>query len=171
MAKRVMSVSTKGLDETLAMLQRLTDNQGFISLTLYEGAGFVADEMKKQIKALKVSKTAKKGEKRYCYQWEKDALLEGMGIASFDKSPDEITTKIGFDGYYDREFTESQKVRGHNYYAEDIIPIPKIANGINHGTSFEYKQPFKDRTYRASQKGAVDKMQSKLDSEIQKLTK
>ena len=165
MAKRVMSVSTKGLDETLAMLQRLTDNQGFISLTLYEGAGFVADEMKKQIKALKVSKTAKKGEKRYCYQWEKDALLEGMGIASFDKSPDEITTKIGFDGY-----VEHNRIYHGVKYGESY-PVPKIANGINHGTSFEYKQPFKDRTYRASQKGAVDKMQSKLDSEIKKLTK
>lgn len=157
MAKRVMSVSTKGLDDTLAMLQRITNDTGFISLTLYEGAGFVADEMKKQVKNLKVSKTAKKGQKRYCYQWEKDALIENMGVASFDKSPDETKTKIGFDGYVEHN--------GESY------PVPKIANGVNHGTSFEYKQPFKDRTYRASQKGAVDKMQSKLDSEIQKLTK
>ena len=57
MAKRVMSVSTKGLDETLAMLQRITNDTGFISLTLYEGAGFVADEMKKQVKAFKTNRT------------------------------------------------------------------------------------------------------------------
>jgi hypothetical protein len=44
-------------------LQRITNDTGFISLTLYEGAGFVADEMKKQVKNLKVSKTAKKAKR------------------------------------------------------------------------------------------------------------
>jgi hypothetical protein len=60
---RVMSVTTKGLDEAIAELTKVADTKTFLPKTLYEGAGVVAKEMKTQISALKTSQTG--GSMRY----------------------------------------------------------------------------------------------------------
>lgn len=156
MSKRVMSVSTKGLDEAIAELTKVADTKTFLPKTLYEGAGVVAKEMKTQISALKTSQTG--GPMRYPYEYEKEVLEQNFGVAPFHWDGDTLDTKIGFDGYYTNKKGEQR-------------PVPLLANSVNAGTSFLKKQPFKDKAYRASKETSVSTMQSALDKEIAKLTK
>ena len=156
MSKRVMSVTTKGLDEAIAELTKVADTKTFLPKTLYEGAGVVAKEMKTQISALKTSQ--KGGSMRYPYEYEKEVLEQNFGVAPFHWDGDTLDTKIGFDGYYTNKKGEQR-------------PVPLLANSVNAGTSFLKKQPFKDKTYRATKETSVKAMQSTLNQEIAKLTK
>lgn len=156
MSKRVMSVTTKGLDEAIAELTKVADTKTFLPKTLYEGAGVVAKEMKTQISALKTDQ--KGGPMRYPYEYEKEVLEQNFGVAPFHWDGDTLDTKIGFDGYYTNKKGEQR-------------PVPLLANSVNAGTSFLKKQPFKDKAYRASKETSVSTMQSALDKEIAKLTK
>lgn len=160
MAKKVMTVSTSGLDQVIAELNRVTDTKNFLPKTLYDGAGVVAKEMKTQISALKTSSDVKWGstELRYPYEYEKEVLEQNFGIAPFKWDGDTLDTKVGFDGYYTNKKGQKRA-------------IPLLANAVNAGTSFLKKQPFKDKTYRVTKETSVKAMQSTLNQEIAKLTK
>lgn len=152
-----MNITTSGLDETLAMLERVSETKNFLPQCLYTGAGVVAKEMKTQLSALKTDSKVKNG-MRNVYPYEKEVLIENFGIAPFLTEMDAMNTKIGFDGYYENKRGEQR-------------PVPLLANSVNSGTSFLRKQAFKDKTYRASKNKSVEEMQKSLDKSISKLTK
>lgn len=152
-----MSVETSGLDQTLAMLEKVSDTKNFLPECLYQGAGVVAKEMKAQLSALQTD-TKPKGPVRNVYPYEKEVLISNFGIAPFSDSNDVLNTKIGFDGYYTNKKGEQR-------------PVPLLANSVNAGTSFLRKQAFKDRAYRNSKESSVEAMQKSLDQSMAKLTK
>ena len=76
---------------------------------------------------------------------EEKAILEGAkhGIAKFKNDGNVIQTSIGFDN------------SGYANLAGKTVPVPLIANSINHGTSFMQKQPFLRKAFSQNQGAAV----------------
>jgi hypothetical protein len=129
MSKKGISVDTTGINETLAMFEKLSDNaEGTMKQCVYQGAGKVADTMKDKVGALRTGSGKSKKDLRYCYEYEKQALIDNLGIAPI-KGGDNTNTKVGFDGYYENKSGEKK-------------PVPLLANSINAGTSFMKKQAF-----------------------------
>lgn len=155
MAKGGVKLKVTGLDDVLTRLDTLSNKTSFYKTAVYSGAGVVADEMKRQIKSLKTtSEKGKRTDKRYIYPYERAVLAEAMGIAPI-KDEETVNTKIGFDGYY-------QNKKG------DKKPIPLLANSVNAGTSFLYKQPFISKTERTCRDKAVKSMTNKVEEIIEK---
>jgi hypothetical protein len=153
-----MSVDTKGVEETLAMFEQLSDNaEAVMKQCVYKGAGKVADTMKEKVEALRTGSGKTRKELRYCYDYEKQALIYNLGIAPI-KGGDNTNTKVGFDGYYDSRSGVKK-------------PVPLLANSINAGTSFMKKQAFITSTKRASESACVEAMQKQIDKAIEKVQK
>ncbi len=157
-----VQIKTEGLDALVAEFEKLAspkECEEVFKRTCYQGTRVVADFMRDQIKALKVTKQTKatKNEKRYCTQREKDILLKEMGVAPIRYIGDNVDSKVGFDGYY-------ENTRGNT------VPVPLLANSINRGTSFMNYQHFIDRTKRGGQTKAIEAMSDALDAEIKKRT-
>lgn len=145
-----------GFTETFAMLEQVSNISPFLKAAAYVGVGVAADELRKQVNDLKVSTGRVKSGLRYCYQADKDALLAELGVTPI-KDNGTVSVKVGFDGYYENQYGEQ-------------TPIPLIANSINAGTSFMYKQPFINKTKQKCEKMALEKMQKKLDEMYEKAT-
>lgn len=151
----MISIDAKGMNETIAMFENLTkETDGALKKCVYKGAGVVADSMKDEVKNIKTQTGKQTGKQRLPYDYEKNVLIENLGIAPI-KNKGSVNTKIGFDGYYENK-------RG------ELRPVPLLANSINAGTSFLKKQPFLSKTVRASQANCVEEMQQQLDEEIRK---
>ncbi len=155
MAKGGVRLKVDGLDDVLTRLENLSNKTSLYKTAVYAGAGVVADEMKSQIKSLKTtSTTGKRTDKRYIYPYEKAVLEEQMGIAPI-KDEETVNTKVGFDGYYENKHGERR-------------PVPLLANSVNAGTSFLYKQPFISKTERTCRDKAVKSMEHKVEQIIEK---
>jgi hypothetical protein len=50
-----MDLKTSGLDETLAMLEKVTNIEDVQKVAIYKGAGVVADIMRDEVRTLKTS--------------------------------------------------------------------------------------------------------------------
>ena len=154
----MITVGSKGFDETIAMLEKVSnETEGVMKTSVYMGAKVVADEMKTQLNSLKTSKTFNAKNKRYCFEEDKQALIQNMGVSKI-KGGDSVNTKVGFDGYF----------KGKN--GKDIA-VPLVANAINAGTSFMYPQPFMNATKRSAEKECISAMQKQLDTSIKEITK
>lgn len=158
LASGMIKVNSSGLNEVVKMFEGLTnETEGTMKQCVYKGAGEVADTMKSRVEALKTQSDNKRTDVRFPYTYEKEALIENLGIAPIQGG--EVTnTKVGFDGYYTNK-------RGQQK------PVPLLANSINAGTSFMKKQGFINATKRAAQNPCIDAMQKQLDKVINQLTK
>ena len=154
MAKGGAKVNVSGLDQVLLSLEKLGDTDLFKPV-VYTGAGVVADVMKQNLAGLKTTKDkAKSSSMRYCYESDKKVLLEAMGITPI-KNDESVNAKVGFDGYYTNNKGEQK-------------PIPLLANSVNAGTSFMYRQPFINQTKRKSEAKAVAEMSAETQKLINK---
>lgn len=152
MAKKEMSLVASGFDELNEGFKKLiTNSEGTMKKCVYDGAGVVADEMKKRVKSLKTNSSGNKG-KRYPYEYEKNVLVDNLGIAKIS-SKNSINTKVGFDGYYKNKSGNDR-------------PVQLLANGINAGTSFLKKQPFINQTTNSAKNKCIEAMQKQLDKSI-----
>ena len=149
---------TKGFGETMQALEACTNINGIQKLALYQGADSVADEMRRQVSSLKTSQHYMTGKMRYCFPEDKAALEKNLGIAKFSETKDGVNTKVGFDDYFE----------GRN---GERIPVPLVANAINAGTSFMYKQPFISKTIANAKTEAYKRMESVFDAEFERLLK
>ncbi len=155
-------ISTKGLTETLKMLEKIEgDTDSILEDALKEGIGVVTDEMRAEIQQLKSSDQRKKGELRLPSKKDIKGLLDSLGYTPVKDDGTIFNVKAGFDGYND--VVTDKYPRGH---ANQMI-----ANSINKGTSFMQAQPFINRTKKASQANAIDAIQKKLDKEIDAISK
>lgn len=151
------SVKNTGLDEVNAMLGQLEQGMnGIAAQAVYEGAGVVADELKKTANDIVTEpfSYAPPGRYRLPSPEEKAAIVSAGGIAKFkNEGGGEIETSVGYNhsGY--------ASVAGH------IRPIPLLVNSINSGTSFMRKQPFVRKAASSGGKKAVAKMKEKIESE------
>ena len=154
MAKGGAKVNVSGLDDLLLSLEKLSDTDAFKPV-VYKGAGVVADVMKQKLSSLKTTSNAKSSSSmRYCYESDKAVLLEAMGITPI-KNDETVNAKVGFDGYYTNK-------------SGDMKPIPLLANAVNAGTSFMYRQPFINQTKRSSEATAVSQMATETQKLINK---
>lgn len=154
MAKGGAKVNVSGLDDVLLSLEKLGDTDLFKPV-VYKGAGVVADTMKEKLRSLKTTNDkSKSSSMRYCYESDKQVLLESMGITPI-KNDESVNAKVGFDGYYTNRKGEQK-------------PIPLLANSVNAGTSFMYRQPFINSTKRASESKAVAEMSAETQKLINK---
>lgn len=154
-------IKTEGMDEINNMLGRLEQGvNGIAAQAVYEGAGIIADEMKKQANAIRTApfKYASGGNRRLPSPEEKAAITGAGGIARFtNEGGAEVRTSVGYanSGYAD--------VAGH------IKPIPLLVNSINSGTSFMKKQPFVRKAANSGGKKAVAAMKEKIEKSLEAL--
>ena len=144
------TMSTDGLEEVDQILKDLEERAGGVAAKgLYEGAGIMAEAIETEAKAVKTAPfkwaSASRGQTRLPSPEEKAVILaaDGCGIAKFDKNGSEVNTSVGYN---------------QSGYAEmlgRVVPIPKIANAVNSGTSFMKKQPFVRKASRNGGKRAV----------------
>lgn len=143
------------MNSLLAQLEEVTDIEPIATKALQIGADILADEMRKQLEALKTTEDNYRPDRRYCYQKEKDLLLDQMGYTPVSFWSENYNVKIGFDGY---GFATRKYPGG--------IPTQLLANSVNRGTSFMIPQPFIDRTRGYARKKAIEAMTEYIEREI-----
>lgn len=122
---------------------------------LLEGANVAADALRSSSKGIiTADRYAWGNQKRYASKTEKAELLANMGYSPEGFKGNNIDRKAGFEGY-----------------TKKGMPIPKLANFINVGAGYQLKQPFIDTATTKAKKNARDKMNKKIDEEINKRIK
>lgn len=128
------SIEVTGMTELFRALEKAGEKADKIAAeSLYEGAGVVADAVSKEINSIKTEpfKYAKDGKRRKPSPEEKEIVKKAKhGIAKFKKVPGSVKTSIGFQN------------AGYANLKGKSVPVAKIANSINSGTSFMTAQPF-----------------------------
>lgn len=159
----IASVSTKGLTETLKMLETIEANTDeIIEEALAKGGGVVCDVMRSEVSSLKTSDKYEGGDgKRYAKPEDVKGLLDALGYTPVQLNGSVFDIKCGWDGY---NINVTKKYpKGH---ANQMI-----ANAINKGTSFMIAQPFINKTSRKAKAEAINEIQRVIDAEIAKLSK
>lgn len=157
-----ISFQVTGLDELLAQFDQVGRKAGEIAAQgLFDGAGIAADNLSAAIDGIQTEPFhyAKDGEKRLPSPEEKAAVQRARhGVARFRNNGTSVQTSIGLQnsGY--------TKLAG-----KDSVPIPKIANAINSGTSFMQKQPFLRKAERASRASAQAAIEKKIKEKADEL--
>ena len=193
-------IEIDGMAELSEMLEKMEEAApGVAARALFEGAGIMADAMRKEIKSIKTAdfRYAKAGEKRLPSPEEKAALEEApVGIAKFDKNGVEVDTSVGFQqsGYVSVNFRHMSssartnykgvRFKGQNINASSTLrfagikdkgqnmkPVGVIANAINSGTSFMERQPFVRKAAKAGGTKAMQAMRSSIEKDFEALTK
>ena len=155
-------VSTEGMEELGEMLRALGESAESVAASaLYEGAGVMANEIKSGAESIRTEpfKFAPPGDHRLPSPEEKEIVLsaEGSGIAKFQKDGDGVQTSVGYGR------------AGYAELAGKTVPIPLIANSINSGTSFMFKQPFMRKAASTGGKKAIKVITEKIETEWQRI--
>lgn len=157
------TMKSEGLKELSDMLDKMEKNAGQVaSLALYDGAGAMADEIRKQAKNIKTApfKYAAHGNTRLPSPEEKEIVENAdVGIAKFNGSGTEVNTSVGY------------KNAGYTILAGKLKPVPMIVASVNSGTSFMKKQPFFRKAVSNGTKKATEAMIRRADEVIKEMTK
>ena len=149
----------KGIDDYVSSLEKLNlATEGQIKMAIYEGAKVVAEEIKKNVRALPVQDTWSEkvtGIKSI----QKKGLEYGFGISKMKVEGGEVNTKLGFDGY------NKLKTKKH----PEGQPNAMIARTFESGNSFTKKIPFVAPAVRAKKAEAERIMGETIDKEISKV--
>lgn len=146
MAKRQFKCD--GLDELISKLDKLTDAYPLLKASLYDGAGILADEIKRRCPT--------------------EELKKSVSIAKFDQGNGRVGTAVVFAGY-DSTHKTKQFPNG--------VPNALIAATYESGTSIRSngkgknrgaikKHPFIQPAIRACRERANNAMQKQLDEQI-----
>jgi phage protein, HK97 gp10 family len=150
-----------GIDEYLKQLNTLSDKGvGLCKRAVYDGAAVVAQAVQAEVNSLPVTDhNPEKGETLTVLSYERDGLLEGLGISKIKDDSGYINTKVGFDGY--NRLRSKKYPNGH--------PNQMIARSIESGTSFRRKNPFMSRAIRAAKAKAIAAMDARFSEDIDKI--
>lgn len=151
-----------GMAEISEQLSQLEDAAPRVAaLALYDGAGVMADEMKKQANGIKTApfKYARKGTRLPSPEEKAIVMQASAGIAKFNKDGTEVDTSVGF------------RNAGYAQLNGKTVPIPVIVNSINSGTSFMQKQPFVRKAASSGGQKAMEAMKKVIEAEFEELTK
>lgn len=150
-----------GIDEYLKQLNTLSDTGvGLCKRAVYDGAAVVAQEVQAEVNSLPVmTHNPEKGESLTVLSYERDGLLEGLGISKIKDDGGYINTKVGFDGY--NRLRSKKYPNGH--------PNQMIARSIESGTSFRRKNPFMTRAIRSAKAKAIAAMDARFSEDIDKI--
>lgn len=157
-----MTMKVSGMEELTAQLSQMREKAPRIaSQGLYEGAGTMSEEINKEANAIRTAPFhyAVFIQREPSPEEKAVVLAGGAGIAKFNKNGAEVNTSVGYAraGYAD--------LKGKQ------VPIPKIANAINSGTSFMKKQPFFRRAVASGTGKASAAIAKKIEEAIDEITK
>lgn len=152
-----------GIDKYFERLDELGKHSiGLCKRALYDGAAVIANSVRAEVNALPTSdRDAKKGESQPILSYEKDGLVEGLGIAKMKDEHGVIYTRIDFDGY--NRLKSKKYPSGH--------PNSMIARAINSGTSKRRKNPFMTRGVNKGKAQAQAAMSARMDADIEEIMK
>ena len=140
------SLQVDGLKELAGKLDKLPEKAADVAaLALYDGAGVVADTVSREVQGISTEpfRYAAGGRKRKASPEEKAILQQApKGVAKFRRNGVTVQTSVGMQN------------AGYAQLNGKTVPIPKIANAINSGTSFREKQPFLRKAFTQSRKAA-----------------
>ena len=151
-----------GMAEISDLLGKLEEAAPAVAAqAVYEGAGIVADAVRKGAESIKTEPLHHlKHGRRYPTPEEKQIIIDaGIGIAKFDKNGTEVDTSVGY------------RNAGYAELNGKVKPIPVIVNAVNSGTSFMVKQPFIRQAARTAGNKATQKMKEKIDSAFEQYLK
>ena len=153
----------QGFDDYMKELDRLAKSTtGMVKRAVYQGAAVVANEVRAHIEALPVTdRNPKKGDKLGVLEYERDGLLEGLGLSGMKDDNGFIYTAVGFDGY--NRLTSEKYPNGH--------PNAMVARSIESGSSMRKKHPFMRPALKAARDRAVEAMRVQMDMDIQSIVK
>lgn len=148
-----------GMAEISEHLSQLADRAPAVAaMALYNGAGLMADEIRKGAESIRTGPGSDRNDARYATPEEKEIVLNAAaGIAKFNKNGTEVDTSVGF------------RNAGYAQLNGKTVPIPLIVNSINSGTSFMHKQPFFRKAARTATPKAMAKMKETVETEWQKI--
>ena len=154
-----------GMAEISELLSEMEDRAPAVaSKALYEGAGIMADEIRKGADSIRTAPfkwaSSTKGDTRLPSPEEKEIVqTAAAGIAKFNKNGTEVDTSVGF------------RNAGYAELKGKIVPIPKIVNAINSGTSFMKKQPFVRKAASSASPKALEAMRKCIEEEFEAIGK
>lgn len=151
-----------GMAEISELLGKLEERAPAVaSGALYEGAGVMADEIRKGAETIKTEpfKYTQNGTRMPSPEEKEIVQTAAAGIAKFNKNGTEVDTSVGF------------RNAGYAELAGKLVPIPKIVNAINSGTSFMRKQPFVRRAASKATPKALEAMRKKIEAEFEAIGK
>ena len=153
-----------GLEEYIEKLKRLEKNsEGIAKQALYEGAGIVADEIRKEVENLPIDEKWGTPEHQATgiRKKQKKGLLgnigDGMGISEMRKDNGVINVRIGFRGY--NEIKTKLYPKGQ--------PNRMIARAVESGTSFSKKIPFSRKAVKWAEVPAREKIREVFEKGIE----
>lgn len=149
-----------GIDAAIKDIDKIgLDVDGIAKMCVYDGAGIVADAVRRNIEGLPVRDPKEhKRRPRGATPDEKAALAAGFGIAKMEQAGDSVNTTLGFDGYDGKPTPKYPK--GH--------AISMIARTIESGSSWLNKTPFLKPAFNSSKAAAEQAMAARFDEEISK---
>lgn len=154
------TMKAEGMDEVSRMLSELEDKAPAVAArALYKGAGLMADAVNQGVASIKTEPfrwaAKSRGETRLPSPEEKEIVqTAAAGIAKFDKNGSEVETSVGF------------KNAGYAELKGKMVPIPRIVNSINSGTSFMRKQPFVRKAASGATNRALEEMRKSIEEEF-----
>lgn len=155
-------LKVEGIEAVSDMLTRLgAAAEGAAALGLYDGAGIVADQLKRSAGAIQTAPFhyVTNGTRLPSPEEKAIVLAADAGIAKFDKNGSEVNTSVGY------------RNAGYTVLGKKVKPIPVIVNAINSGTSFMKKQPFVRKAARASKAPASAAMKKKIEERFKEAIK
>lgn len=149
-----------GIDAYMQQLSTLgKSSQGLCKRALYDGAAVLADAVRAEIEALPVTDVNE--EPQGILEYERDGLLEGLGIAKMKEDDGRVSTGVDFDGY--NRLKSKAYPNGH--------PNSMVARAINSGTSARRKNPFMQRAIKKAREKAQQAMAARMDADINEIMK
>ena len=152
-----------GMTEISELLGQMEERAPAVAAkALYEGAGVMADSVQKGVETIRTApfEYAKNGQTRLPSPEEKEIVrTAAIGIAKFNKNGTEVDTSVGF------------RNAGYAELKGKMVPIPKIVNAINSGTSFMKKQPFVRKSASQATNKALEAMRKCIEAEFEAIGK
>ena len=154
-----------GMAEISELLSQMEEKaQGVAAQALYDGAGIMAEAVNKGAATIKTAPfkwaSSSRRETRLPSPEEKEIVqTAAAGIAKFNKNGTEVDTSVGF------------RNAGYAELAGKMVPIPKIVNAINSGTSFMKKQPFVRKAVSSASPKALEAMRKRIEEEFDAIGK
>lgn len=157
-------IEFKGIDEYASFLEELwKDERAIIEAAVYEGAGIVADEIKKGLKGIPVDEGIGTAEHPISgvSRRQKADIINEFGLAPVENKDGFVNTKAGFDGYGSIKTKKYPKGQ----------PIAMLVRSVESGTSFRKKTPVIRPAVNRARKKAQETMQKTIENEINKRMK
>ena len=151
-----------GMEEISRQLEQMAERAPAVAAkALYDGAGIMAEELNKGAASIRTApfQYAGTGTRLPSPEEKEIVMAAAAGIAKFNKNGTEIDTSVGF------------RNSGYAELAGKMVPIPKIVNAINSGTSFMQKQPFVRKSARTATPKALKAMRDCIEAEFEAIGK